>query len=161
YPLTGPVLIARDPNADVVVADDEVSTRHASFMVVDGGAAVEDLGSTNGTFVNGQRVTGSRELAAGDRVRLGATVLGVRGLAVAAGPAQPEPRVAQPAVGQQVTRAKEIPTLPVLVFVAGQQAGNEVPVGGQVVIGRDPGVADIVLDQDADISRRHATFARA
>jgi ABC-2 type transport system ATP-binding protein len=161
YPLTGPVLIGRDPNADVVVADDEVSTRHASFMVVDGGAAVEDLGSTNGTYVNGQRVTGSRQLAAGDRVRLGATVVEVRGLAAAPAPAQPGTPVAQPVVAQQATRAKEIPTLPVLVFVAGQQAGNEVPVGGQVVIGRDPGVADVVLDQDADISRRHATFARA
>ena len=79
FPLTGTVLIGRDPAADVVVADSEASGRHASFVLVDGGVVVEDLGSTNGTFVNGRLVSGSQRLAAGDRVQLGNTVLEVRG----------------------------------------------------------------------------------
>ena len=155
FPLTGTVLIGRDPEADVVVADSEASGRHASFVLVDGGVVVEDLGSTNGTFVNGRRVSGSQRLAAGDRVQLGNTVLEVRGLAPPAVSAQPLVE------GLQPTRVRQIPTLPVLVLVAGQQAGTELPVGGQVVVGRDPGVADVVLDGDTEISRRHASFAAA
>ena len=165
FPVTGTMLIGRDPSADVVIADSEVSTRHASFVLVDGGAAVEDLGSTNGTFVNGQRVTGSQQLRAGDRIQLGATVLEVRG------PGRPRraarramPSATEPArlpTAPQVTRAKQIPTLPVLVFVAGQRAGTEVAVGDQIVVGRDPGAADVVLDQDPEISRRHASFSPA
>src|SRR6266508_2389643 len=145
-PLEGEVVVGRSPDADVVVSDEEVSTRHASFVESDGVASVEDLGSTNGTLVNGERLTERRELAEGDRVRLGATVLEVRGDA-------PATSVAQIAVAKP-TRVKEIPTLPVLVFVSGQEAGTEVPVSGQVVVGRDPGAADVVLDQDSEVSRR-------
>jgi len=156
FPVTGPTLVGRGPDADVVVADTEVSTKHASFMPADGGIAVEDLGSTNGTFVNGQRLSGSHQLQAGDRVQVGTTVLELRGLA----PAGPAAEDATPApVGpQQATRAKQIPQPPVLVFVAGQYAGSEMPVGEQLVVGRDSGVANVVLDQDSDISRRHASF---
>jgi ABC-2 type transport system ATP-binding protein len=169
FPVSGTVLVGRDPSADVVLADSEISSRHASFMPLDGGIAVEDLGSTNGTFVNGNRVTGSHQLQAGDRIRIGATVVEVRAVAAAPTPAPAPPAAAEAAAAeaavaptaQQVTRAKQIPTLPVLVFVAGQLAGTEQQVGEQVVVGRDPGVADIVLDQDADISRRHAAFAPA
>ena len=153
-PLTGTVLVGRDPSADIVVQDSEVSGRHASFAPADGGAVVEDLGSSNGTFVNGERVTGSRPLSAGDRIQLGATVLELRG------PAKPEPSPIV-AEGAQVTRAKEIPVLPVLVFSDGPLAGSEVSVASQTVLGRDPGVSDVVLDQDDEVSRRHAAFAPA
>ena len=166
FPVTKTILIGRDPSLDVVIGDAEVSTRHASFVLVDGGIAVEDQGSTNGTFVNEQRVTGSRQLQAGDRVRFGGTVVEVRGLEPAAPPELPPTEVpARDApigpTAPQVTRARQIPMLPVLVFVSGQCAGTEQPVGEQVVVGRDPGAADIVLDQDADVSRRHASFSPA
>ena len=95
FPLTGTMLIGRDPSADLVIADSEVSTRHASLLLVDGGAAVEDLDSTNGTFVNGQRVTGSQQLRAGDRIQLGATVLEVRG-ASAPTATEPVPSATEP-----------------------------------------------------------------
>src|SRR5918999_1757141 len=49
FAVTGTTLLGRDPGADVVVADSDVSPRHASFVVVDGGIAVEDLGSSQGT----------------------------------------------------------------------------------------------------------------
>ena len=96
FPLTGTMLIGRDPSADLVIADSEVSTRHASLLLVDGGAAVEDLDSTNGTFVNGQRVTGSQQLRAGDRIQLGATVLEVQGASAPAA-TEPAPRATEPA----------------------------------------------------------------
>ena len=151
-PLTGRLLVGRDPSGDVTVDDPEVSTRHAAFVPGDDGVVVEDLDSTNGTFVNGQRLSGSRQLQAGDSVRLGNTVLEVR----APAPAAEQTEAVMPEVA--VTRQRQIPTLPVLVFVAGQNAGSEITVGVPVVLGRDPGVADVVLDKDDEISRRHASF---
>ena len=56
-----------DPNADV-----EVSARHAEIRVEDGRAVIRDANSTNGTYVNGRRVSGERTLADGDVIRLGA-----------------------------------------------------------------------------------------
>ena len=59
---------------DHVLADPDVSRRHAAFRQVGTGLAVEDLGSTNGTFLNGSRVTERGVLASGDRLRFGNTV---------------------------------------------------------------------------------------
>lgn len=73
--LRGPVtVIGRGAEADVRLADHAVSRRHAEIRVGDGTATVNDLGSTNGTIVNGARVS-TAELADGDEVRLGETVL--------------------------------------------------------------------------------------
>lgn len=66
------------PGLGAVADDVELSRRHASFVRTDsGGLAVEDLGSTNGTFVNDKRISGRTELRPGDVVRLGATELEV------------------------------------------------------------------------------------
>ena len=58
--------------------DKAVSRRHATLRVEGETAVVEDLGSRNGTFVNGERVDDARRLREGDSVQLGATVLEVR-----------------------------------------------------------------------------------
>jgi hypothetical protein len=65
-PLYGELIIGRRPPADVLLRDDAVSGRHARVARQDGAWIVEDLGSTNGTFVNGQRLTGPVGLAPGD-----------------------------------------------------------------------------------------------
>jgi len=59
---------------DHELVDPDVSRRHAAFRQADARLAVEDLGSTNGTFVNERRVTGIDVLAPGDRLRFGNTV---------------------------------------------------------------------------------------
>ncbi|HEX8066382.1 MAG TPA: FHA domain-containing protein [Thermoleophilaceae bacterium] len=75
----GTGIVGRDPaSASVVLDDPEVSRRHASLAVEGSQLAVEDLGSTNGTFVNGERIQGTRRLEDGDRVRFGTTVLELR-----------------------------------------------------------------------------------
>src|SRR5918911_660719 len=72
----GAAVIGRDPaSAALVVEDREVSRRHASLIPEGQSLNVEDLGSTNGTFVNGERLVGSRVLVPGDRLRIGTTVL--------------------------------------------------------------------------------------
>src|SRR5918997_1222109 len=74
-----PTVIGRDPaGAQLVIDDPEASRRHASLTPSGSGATVEDLGSTNGTFVNGQRISGAQEAGAGDEIRIGTTVLEVQ-----------------------------------------------------------------------------------
>lgn len=67
-------LIGRAPEADLQLLDSGVSRRHAQLVFADGAWWLEDLGSTNGTLVNGRQVSRA-ELADGDRVELGGCVL--------------------------------------------------------------------------------------
>jgi FHA domain len=72
--VAGPVEIGRGGQNDVPIdGDDFASARHARFDPRRDGLWVEDLGSTNGTFVNGARVTTPRRLGKGDIVRVGQT----------------------------------------------------------------------------------------
>jgi DNA-binding winged helix-turn-helix (wHTH) protein len=76
FPLVeGESVLGRDPGAQVLVDVPGVSRRHARIVVRGAEAAVEDLGSKNGTFVGDRRVGGPTSLADRDRVRLGHTVL--------------------------------------------------------------------------------------
>ncbi|MGQ9910536.1 MAG: FHA domain-containing protein [Candidatus Flexifilum sp.] len=68
------VTLGRDITNDITINDPEVSRHHMRLMRGAGGYTVEDLGSTNGTFVNGQRVSAPRPLRPGDMVGLGETV---------------------------------------------------------------------------------------
>lgn len=52
------VILGRDPTADVVISDPEVSRQHARFTRSDEGYEIQDLGSTNGTFIDGKRLEG-------------------------------------------------------------------------------------------------------
>ena len=63
------------PGSDIVLDDAGVSRRHAALTVEGGEATIEDLGSTNGTRVNGVRLESSRRLVAGDEVRIGAAAV--------------------------------------------------------------------------------------
>jgi pSer/pThr/pTyr-binding forkhead associated (FHA) protein len=67
--------LGRDVNNDIVVNDAEVSRTHARLTRQMDGYVIEDLGSTNGTFINGQRLTGPKLLRAGDMLGLGETVV--------------------------------------------------------------------------------------
>ncbi len=63
-------------NNDIVVNDEKVSRNHLQMVMDDNGNySVVDLGSTNGTYVNGQRISGEVRLQLGDEVRIGQTVL--------------------------------------------------------------------------------------
>ena len=68
------VTIGRSAGNELVLADAEVSRRHARVLRRADGYAVEDIGSTNGTFVNGQRISHLTLLQDGDTIDLGDTV---------------------------------------------------------------------------------------
>jgi hypothetical protein len=71
-----PITLGRGRTNDVSIPEDEyASTRHARIEPRRDGFWVEDIGSTNGTFVNGIRVTRERRLAPGDVLRIGETDL--------------------------------------------------------------------------------------
>jgi uncharacterized iron-regulated membrane protein len=76
FPLGGEITIGRDPASTVMIDSDTfVSQHHAKVYDVEGQAMVEDLGSTNGSFHNGNRLVGARLLHPGDRIQVGYTVL--------------------------------------------------------------------------------------
>ena len=72
---SAPVLIGRAPTCTLVIDDDYTSARHCRIFPERGAWQVEDLGSTNGTFLGNQKVTDPVPLRKGDQVRVGATTL--------------------------------------------------------------------------------------
>jgi len=67
--------IGRDSSNEIVINDAEISRRHARLTFQGGKYVLEDLGSTNGTFVNGQRLAGPRVLKAGEVVSFGEQIV--------------------------------------------------------------------------------------
>jgi hypothetical protein len=72
------VVIGREAGADLVLDDPGISRRHLAARLENGAIVVEDLGSANGTYVNGHRITGAVELAPGDEIQLGNTIIEVQ-----------------------------------------------------------------------------------
>src|SRR5206468_5189486 len=77
--LTGtPVLIGRASDSTLVLTDDYASNRHARISLQDGMWLVEDLGSTNGTYLGSRKLDGPVPLEVGVPLRIGTTVLELR-----------------------------------------------------------------------------------
>jgi len=75
YPLTkGEMIVGRDAAADVIIPDAEVSRKHARLYLQGGSYVLEDLGSTNGSFVDGQRLMGPHALRAGEMIMFGENI---------------------------------------------------------------------------------------
>jgi pSer/pThr/pTyr-binding forkhead associated (FHA) protein len=79
YVLADPseIIVGRSGEADLILVEGMVSRAHARLELREGALVLHDMGSTNGTFVNGEKVTGSRRLREGDRVLIGTTILKV------------------------------------------------------------------------------------
>ena len=99
FELEGDHTIGRE-GADITLDDDQVSRRHARVSVAGATITIEDLGSTNGTFVNGAKIEAATTLAPGDTVRIGATTFALE----AEAEAEPEPEPAMPAPAVTVAR---------------------------------------------------------
>ncbi len=70
-----PIVVGRSPEAGLVLADAEVSRRHARFETERGVVFVRDLQSRNGTFLNGRRLSDAIEVRVGDAIDVGTTRL--------------------------------------------------------------------------------------
>ena len=78
YRLTGDIEIGRSDQCTIRLTDTYASQVHARLSARNGAWVVEDLGSTNGTYLNDQRVESPSEVRTGDRVRIGTTTLEFR-----------------------------------------------------------------------------------
>lgn len=70
-----PICIGRHPSCELPIRQEDVSRRHAEIRYEDGGYALYDLESTNGTYVNNERVDGMRSLRPGDRIEIGSSTI--------------------------------------------------------------------------------------
>lgn len=95
----------------VEIDDDQMSRRHAVIRAVADGFEVEDLGSLNGTFVNGQRIEGVTRLSGGDEIKVGQTVLELDAVRVpaAVGATAESPQVSAPTTATPVPQAAPTP----------------------------------------------------
>ncbi len=97
------ITLGRDITNDIVINDPEVSRHHLRLTRGERGYTIEDLGSTNGTFINGQRLSGIRPLNNGDLIGLGETV--TLGYELVRAPQAGAPQQYQPPPATQTPKA--------------------------------------------------------
>lgn len=78
FTVTDAAVVGRSDEADVVIDDPYASEFHLRLVSSENGLTLHDLGSTNGTYLNGRRVTAPTELRRGDAVQVGKTVMEIR-----------------------------------------------------------------------------------
>jgi pSer/pThr/pTyr-binding forkhead associated (FHA) protein len=76
--VASPIVIGRDPDVDLTLDDGQASRQHARLTPRDIDVLVEDLGSTNGTFVNREEIHAPTSFAPGDELVIGVTVMEIR-----------------------------------------------------------------------------------
>jgi hypothetical protein len=177
FPLVKPMItVGRQPGNDIVISDPQVSRRHASLSWDGTRWIIQDLGSRNGTFINGVQLTAPGVLQSGDQIGLGSAVLlGFQAQPVAvrppAQPYAPAPPVYPPAQARH-RRSVAVPlAVIVLVLVClavaagvgylllrpttdiGVGRGPDVLInsphhGDQLEVGRDVTVHSVARDED-------------
>lgn len=135
--------IGRGQHCDLTLADPRISARHARIVQTPQGFLLTDLGSRQGTYVNGQRVQNVL-LHGGERVRLGHTDL-----------AFTTPSTRAIASSSAYQHRSDSPTAYLAVVVGAHEFGARQPVNADVVLGRYTG-CPLDLSADALISQRHA-----
>jgi pSer/pThr/pTyr-binding forkhead associated (FHA) protein len=149
------ILVGRQQDSDLVIADDLVSRRHARLAFEGEELVVEDLGSTNGTYLNGARVTRARVLE-GDRLLVGGSIMKVvaddrPGAEAAARPPEKATRAMQGSI-------EDVPLRDLLqLFATGRRSGVLVieRAGHEAELQVDKGcLVGCVIDGRTDLSAR-------
>ena len=145
-------VIGRDPTSDCVVDFSAVSRQHAKIRRVGEGYTIEDLGSSNGTFLNERRLSQPTTLKAGDVIGIGRAVTLVF---------DPEPAIRQPTPTERPSVPPSAPssTPQLSVAIAGYQPQLHDLTQQSVSLGRDQ-TNDIAIDSEI-VSRQHAHLERA
>jgi len=136
-PAGAEVIVGRESDLDLVLAEDMVSRRHAKLVVKGDEVTIQDLGSTNGTYVNGQKVKRAK-LAEGDRILVGASLM--RLVPAPAHGAAPPPAPPPPHETRKPTamegRLEEIPLPDLLQLLATSRKTGVLVLHGDGVEGR-------------------------
>lgn len=139
----GRVTIGRDKSNDLVLAAESVSGFHAALIVEGGSCALIDLGSTNGTYVNGERLSGKKELKAWDLIRFGHQEFEL------VDPAGRRATKVQPVISDAVIESKTL--------AADKQPRNAKPLvdaaAGHLLCTSPEGPAKIVLQSQISVGR--------
>jgi pSer/pThr/pTyr-binding forkhead associated (FHA) protein len=145
-PSSSEIVVGRSSDLDMVLVEDMVSRRHAKITVNGDTVAIQDLGSTNGTFVNGERVE-RMTLTDGDRVLIGTSIIK---LVTVEGPPQPKKKLEEVAAGRRTNQVRsmsgaidEVP-LPDLLQLFGSSKKT-----GVLVIKTDTDAAKVFLERGA------------
>ena len=163
-PLEGSLEIGREASTGLAIDDEQASRVHARVTAQGDHALVEDLGSTNGTYLNGQPVEGQRTLRPGDRLRVGLTIFELRTAADVQ--RQPSAVIPVPQVTKLSTDVLEpVPErelMPEPVAVAAPEAGP--PQGGSApafaVDETTPGFVPQEVAGDEEAREDYAAVAR-
>ena len=165
YPLgESPQVIGRDAACDIVIQDNTISRQHAQITYLNGRYLIADLRSSNGTFINGNRLGASPvPLTEGDRIQLGTAVT-----LVFEGVVSPEAatrigrrinvRGAATVFDAEAVHASASSPPELMVTVAGQTGERYTLTQDRITIGRAPD-NDIVIDSKI-VSRHHAYLER-
>ena len=157
--LASALQIGRDPSADVRLDDELASRHHATIRAEPDGAVIEDLGSSNGTFVNDVEILEPTLVTAGDKLLIGSSVIELRAVPAPPPPAPPPPAPPAPAASPPAPPAPApaapppatpplaapgpvVPAAPPLVARpssagAPDEAEETLPVGGDPRIGTE------------------------
>jgi len=149
FPLPGnsEVVVGRSSDLDMVLVEDMVSRRHAKITVNGDNVTIQDLGSTNGTFVNGERIE-RMTLTDGDRVLIGTSIIKLVATEGPAAPPAPAKKLEEVAAGRRANQVRsmsgaidEVP-LPDLLQLFGSSRKT-----GVLVIKGDVDTAKVLLDK--------------
>lgn len=153
--------VGRNKSNDLVIRDLHVSGQHARFIVRhDGVFEIADLGSSGGTFVNGQRMERCA-LKSGDKIEFATVAATFR--YVAGDLLDPADEYEGTLVHSKAEAARKLaavshaPLHGMLSVLTGDEQSRVVPIGGQITIGRAPG-NDLIISQE-HVSGRHARLA--
>ena len=176
YPLAeaGELVIGRSSELDMVLIEDMVSRKHARITLQPGQITISDLGSTNGTFVNGEKVKRAR-LKEGDRILIGTSILKLVAVTRAAGAPAIDAKAAQQRLeataashekktgGRSAVqgRLEEVPLVDLLQLLSTSKKTGAIVIkgyrGGRVHL-RAGKVVSAVIDADPTLPPKKALF---
>ena len=176
YPLqeAGELVIGRSSELDMVLIEDMVSRKHAKISLAPGQITIADLGSTNGTFVNGEKIKRAR-LKEGDRILIGTSILKLVSIAKQAGASVIDAKTAQQQLERSAAaqekrtggrtavqgRLEEVPLVDLLQLLSTSKKTGAIVIkgyrGGRVHL-RIGKVVSAVIDADPTLPPKKALY---
>jgi adenylate cyclase len=153
-----PIVVGRAVTSDLPIYDPTVSRRHAEVLLKNGSVSVRDLGSSNGTFINGTQITEQSIAQDGDTVTFGKVAFRVREVTPPA--AKPVPK-AEPGFGARPPEATIVRQLPVQELghiearIQGRPSGaSQLKVAGASTAERQSTKLSLLLDISKELSKQ-------